>query len=247
MSQWHLHHQCTQRWHYYFHIKIYWTDLHIHECYIQELHYQGAQLNNWTKLLPPLVHPSKSAGKSNSKEACVWCMFWLFYSFGVCKEFKGQSSICDSVFSKKQALVYQSNKVQNVSAELHDFLSDEILGSNHKCNDLVRNIVCHYFLPSCGINGTVHLPRGVCSDECSYVQYNCSDEWKRVNTYLRHTSLGAINCTATQSYLSPLPACCTSVGVIMPGNVFVPGTITHTRCMQSILGARTVRSCLYMI
>ena len=136
----------------------------------------------------------------------------------MCEEFSGQSSICASVYSEMLGYVY--HKTGFDQSGLLDQLSQalSILQGNQECIAMIKSIVCHYFLPPCGVNGTVYLPRGVCSEECSNVRDSCSDEWMSISKVLGLSTLGVINCTATQSYLSPLPACCTSAGVSLPGN-----------------------------
>ena len=137
----------------------------------------------------------------------------------MCEEFRGQSSLCASVYSEMPAYVYRKTGF-NQSGLLHQLnrVLALILLDNQECIAMIKSIVCHYFLPPCGANGTMHLPRGVCSEECSQVQDSCSEEWMKISNDLGFSSLEVINCTTTQSYLSPLPACCTSAGVSLPSN-----------------------------
>ena len=99
------------------------------------------------------------------------------------------------------------------------------------CHELAARALCTYYYLPCGHNGTIHVPRFLCSDVCEYVQTQCSSSWtifERVarnfesdrhnyNSYLAELP----NCTATDVLLRGLNLtsdCCTNGGIVLPSD-----------------------------
>ena len=107
---------------------------------------------------------------------------------------------------------YDQNEL---SRSLDDVLS-VIAGNSDECFDLIRTVICNYIFAPCGSNGTVHIPRSVCSEECNYVRSACSRQWNIIDTVL-DLGLGSIDCSNTSSRLTPLTTCCIGVGIEIKG------------------------------
>ena len=104
---------------------------------------------------------------------------------------------------------------KQLSESLDKALSLLEMDSN-ECLDLIRSVICNYIFAPCGSNGTVHIPRSVCSEECNYVRSACSSQWNIIDTVL-DLGLGSINCSNTSSRLTPLTTCCIGVGIEIKG------------------------------
>lgn len=129
--------------------------------------------------------------------------------------------MCNSVLNGSTNYVFISDTLNQgqLSEGLDRILSENILEpSSDMCREMLQRVVCHYFLPSCGMGGVVYRPRGVCHEECSHVQHTCSREWLLIGDIVEaDPTLDNINCSATPDFLGPLATCCTGAGVEIPG------------------------------
>lgn len=123
--------------------------------------------------------------------------------------------MCNTIYNKesynKLYVFIKSERFNQswVSYKLEQILSTDILEDNSNCSSMIKSVLCNYFLPPCGINQTVYVPRAVCPEQCSLVQNSCTKIWDRITTVLAvNENLGAIDCSSSQNYLSPLPTCC---------------------------------------
>ena len=95
-----------------------------------------------------------------------------------------------------------------IAQMLQTNISTSLLANSH-CRKQLYQIVCNYYLPSCGTNGSNVPPLSICREECSVVMDACPIEWKQLHLQYQRF----INCNDTSSLLYPLPNCCTSAGI----------------------------------
>ena len=140
----------------------------------------------------------------------------------MCERYAGLSEVCNDVFIDTTDYVFFDSHLysqKQLSESLDNALSDAILRMNgDECPDLIRSVICNYIFAPCGSNGTVHVPRSLCSDECNYVRNACSNQWNIIDRILGlDPKLGRMNCSDTSSRLTPLPTCCISAGIEVKG------------------------------
>ena len=97
--------------------------------------------------------------------------------------------------------------------------------TSSRCQDLIRRVLCLYYYPPCGFNGTFTPPVSICPEECLYVQHECADAWNQLESLLGISGsvLGFINCSNPGQILDPLPHCCVDAGITMDTSTSIPG------------------------
>ncbi len=132
--------------------------------------------------------------------------------------------MCNTVHDESYVFIRSTFNQSRLSYKLDQILSDSILESSSNCSGMVKTLLCNYFLPLCGTDQAVYVPRAVCPEQCFLVQNSCMDVWDRVNTVIAvNEDLGVIDCNAPQKLLSSFPACCIELPAIgVQGNVTTP-------------------------
>ena len=153
----------------------------------------------------------------------------LWISFGgVCQAYEGGSTLCDGEIGER-VNIYINNTGGNTQSQLTSTLnavtSVVFDTTSSRCQDLIRHVLCLYFYPPCGFNGTLTAPVSICPEECVYVQNECTNAWNQLKS-LVSINLGFINCSNPGQILDPLPHCCVDAGITMDTLTSIPG---HTR------------------
>ena len=91
-----------------------------------------------------------------------------------------------------------------------------------ECYELARRVLCHYYFPLSGNATHFHPPTTVCPDQCRSIEKLCPDEWAAVvkkygdnNVIISSEGLQLIDCDFPGRHLSPLPHCCSDLGLNM--------------------------------
>lgn len=156
---------------------------------------------------------------------------------GKCQAYQGGSTLCDDkvgksvyITARDGTLIYTQEEVNNRLN--NDFVIQELVASSSHCRELIRNVLCLYYYPPCDLNGTLTVPVSICPEECFYVQHECTNAWKRLESLfsLSGPNLGFINCSHLGSMLDPLPHCCVDAGITMDISTSIPGQTHHSMC-----------------
>ena len=84
------------------------------------------------------------------------------------------------------------------------------------CIELVFQLVCAYYLPSCGNATHPHSPSSICQEECTYVQQSCLPAWQAAVLVFRTIMEPFLSCDNTSHLLHPISHCCTGAGIQLP-------------------------------
>jgi len=157
-----------------------------------------------------------------------WCtlLYPLSISFGgVCEAYQHGSMLCDSQLGESVE-IYFSNALRSSSigtqveltTKLNTVISQVFATASTQCQELIQNLLCLYYYPPCGVNGTLTSPVSICPEECFYVQNECANVWNQLETLLSTAapSIGFINCSNPGQLLEPLPHCCMGAGITIP-------------------------------
>ena len=153
-----------------------------------------------------------------------------------CETYKGESVLCDDKVGKNASIYIRGGTQALLTSTLNsDILVREVDKSASRCQDLIRRVLCLYYYPPCGFNGTFIAPVSICPEECSYVQHQCENTWKELVSILRISNPddGFINCSNPGQILDPLPHCCVDAGITMDTSTSIPGQTNH--CQIKIL------------
>ena len=140
--------------------------------------------------------------------------------FGVCEPYRGIVGFCNDVLTRGEDYVFVARVHRsqvNISQFLEANIPQELLDLSDKidyCREQVHRILCNYYLAPCGNESLEILPTTICPEECSMVQQACLSTWKALELGLMDYSF--INCSDTAALLSPLPSCCTGIGIESP-------------------------------
>ena len=149
---------------------------------------------------------------------------FFLISFGrVCQAYQVGSTLCDGKIGEN---VYISRRDNQLEQALNLVVSVAFVTTSNQCKDLIRHVLCLYYYPPCGFNGTFIPPVSICPEECFYVQHECADVWKQVEnllTLLEGSDLGIINCSHPGKTLDPLPHCCVDAGITLDISTSIPG------------------------
>ena len=152
---------------------------------------------------------------------------------GVCQAYEGESTLCDGEIGEG-VNIYISNATGSTQLELtstlNRFISFVFDATRNQCQDLIRHVLCLYFYPPCGFNGTLTAPVSICPEECFYVQNECADQWNQLEHLLGIDDRGFgflgydfINCSSPGQILDLLPHCCVDAGITMDSSTSIPG------------------------
>ena len=146
---------------------------------------------------------------------------------GVCQAYEGRSTQCDGEIGERVS-IYISNARGSTQSQLTSTLNTIISSvfdtTSSRCQDLIRRVLCLYYYPPCGFNGTLTAPVSICPEECFYVQHECTDAWTELESLVSIT-LDFINCSSPAQILDPLPHCCADAGITMDTSTSIPGHI----------------------
>ena len=151
-------------------------------------------------------------------------MFLISFG-GLCQAYQVGSILCDGNIGENVS-VYISRHVSpqsDLTFRLNRLIGVDFDATSNQCQDLIRRVLCLYYYPPCGLNGTLTAPVSLCPEECSYVQHECLKLWNDLEITLLETSLGFINCSSPGQRLKPLPHCCVDAGITMAASSSTPG------------------------
>ena len=148
------------------------------------------------------------------------------HRYGVCVPFYPtiSSTLCDSVYEPGVDYVYvPKNRSRGSYPRLirdiarYGFFLLEPLA---RCFEPARQLLCHFYLPPCGNVTHFKPPSAVCSEQCWAVSQMCPEEWAAIEDRFRENDviiategLQLINCDFPGKHLSPLPHCCSDLGL----------------------------------
>ena len=137
------------------------------------------------------------------------CFF--LYSFGTCEPYSETSELCKLYFTAEDYVFFRESDQDELAREL-DSLSS-VIRNQGNCTELIAQAICYYFFAPCGSDDEVYRPTSVCSEECLYVEEACEGPWNAFRNLLQDSSLGAMNCSATNKRLGYLSPCCIGAGI----------------------------------
>ena len=156
---------------------------------------------------------------------------------GVCQAYEGGSTLCDGEIGER-VNIYISNASASTQSQLTSTLNAVIsvvfVTTSSRCQDLIRRVLCLYYYPPCGFNGTLTAPVSICPEECFYVQHECTNAWDQLERLVSIT-LGFINCSSPGQILGPLPYCCVDAGITMNTSLSIPGHTHYSMCRNLLL------------
>ena len=142
-------------------------------------------------------------------------------SFGVCEVYTSPTDVCSDSLRLGIDYVYTASGLgtqSNISETLNkDLASARAFISTHDedCIELVLQLVCAYYLPSCGNATHPHSPSSICQEECTYVQQSCLATWQAAGLAFRSME-PFLSCDDTSHLLHPISHCCTGAGIQLP-------------------------------
>ena len=107
--------------------------------------------------------------------------------------------------------------------------------SDENCQALVSKVICNHFFPVCGGQDGVHRPISVCSEECLFVADNCTETWTASQGILLESSLGAINCSNTDSHLNGLSGCCSGLNITITSGMLIGASLSEPHTSELVL------------
>jgi len=141
----------------------------------------------------------------------------------VCEAYQGGSMLCDNRVSESVYIYFRSvrgiSTQEDLTFRLNAIISPVFTVAYSHCQELIRSVLCFYYYPPCGVNGTLTSPVSICPEECFYVQNECAGTWNQLAGLLgiSGSDLRFINCSSPGQILDPLPHCCVDAGVTVPG------------------------------
>ena len=82
-----------------------------------------------------------------------------------------------------------------------------------ECIEPTTQIICKYYLPSCGNSTHFEPPTSVCRTECHIQSQMCPIHWSTFVNKFNWSGAAPINCSNTGEIIYPLPHCCSNVGM----------------------------------
>ena len=156
---------------------------------------------------------------------------------GKCQPYQSGSTLCDDKVGKSIYITARDGTQIYTQEELKNTLNNDFVvqildSSSSHCRELIRNVLCFYYYPPCDLNGTLTAPVSICPEECFYVQRECTNAWKQLESLLSlsRSDLVFINCIHLGSMLDPLPHCCVDAGITMDISTSIPGQTCHRMC-----------------
>ena len=143
---------------------------------------------------------------------------------GVCEAYQGGSTQCEGEIGEGVDIYLSNTRGVTLQADLTSRLDNiissvfEAITTSAQCKELTRNVLCLYYYPPCGVNGTLTSPVSICPEECFYVQNECANVWSQLERLLGAAGLGFINCSCPGQSLEPLPHCCVDAGITIQGH-----------------------------
>ncbi|CAI8036667.1 Scavenger receptor cysteine-rich domain superfamily protein [Geodia barretti] len=170
----------------------------------------------------PLENPPECSEKdtqSGPSEACV-------HRYGVRVPFYTISSPtpCDDLYEPGVDYIYvplsrskgiYSRLIKDIAAYGHFLLEDLV-----ECYEIARRVLCRYYFPPSGNVTHFHPPVSVCPEQCRLIEQLCPEEWASVvkrfqdnDAIISGQGLQLIECDFPGRHLSPLPHCCSDLGL----------------------------------
>ena len=151
---------------------------------------------------------------------------FFFISFGgFCRAYQSGSTLCDGNIGENVS-VYISENVASQSeltSRLNTLINVTFDRTSNLCQELIQNVLCLYYYPPCGFNGTFTAPVSICPEECFYVQHKCLKLWNYLEISLLESEFGFIDCSSPGQRLDSLPHCCVDAGITMDILTSTPG------------------------
>ena len=112
-----------------------------------------------------------------------------------------------------------------------------LAGLDH-CNDIVRRVICHFYLSPCGNSTHFESPTSVCKETCHQIGKMCGQEWESIvvlfelnRLALASDGMTFINCEDPGRHLKPLPYQCSNLNInrefIMLANQYIPSLMEY--------------------
>ena len=142
-------------------------------------------------------------------------------SFGVCEVYTSPTEVCSDSLRLGIDYVYTASGLgtqSSISETLNNDLASarEFISTHDEdCIELVLQLVCAYYLPSCGNATHPHSPSSICQEECTYVQQSCLATWQAAGLAFRSME-PFLSCDDTSHLLHPISHCCTGAGIQLP-------------------------------
>ena len=144
--------------------------------------------------------------------ACVY--HFTPFRFGSCEQYEQGSDLCNAYYNGTDYVYIPCSMTQSQIAATLSRIPTSV-SATAECRDNVLRILCHNFFAPCGRNGTIYLPTSICQEECSYVRDTCQTFWNQTFQTIE-SELGTVDCETPGSASSPLPRCCTDLGISIP-------------------------------
>ena len=132
-----------------------------------------------------------------------------------------RADVCEGMLRLGIDYVYSSHRLgtqSSISQVLNDNVGtvrDIISTHSKECVRQVFQLLCSYYLPSCGNATHTESPSSICEEECVYVQETCRGTWQAIVLVFNDLDPFLI-CEDTSQLIFPLPNCCTGAGIIIP-------------------------------
>ena len=95
-----------------------------------------------------------------------------------------------------------------------------LLGELVECSELARRVICHFYFPPSGNITHFQPPVTVCPEQCRLIEQLCPEAWASVvkkfednSAIISSSGLQFIECDFPGRHLSPLPHCCSDLGL----------------------------------
>ena len=133
-------------------------------------------------------------------------------------------TVCDDVYEAGVDYVFvPANRSRGSFFRLiRDFAEygPYLLDALKDCFEPAKRLLCHYYLPPCGNVTHFQPPTAVCPEQCRSVFKLCPEEWAAVESRFKENiviissvGLELIDCDFPGRHLSPLPHCCSDLGL----------------------------------
>jgi len=192
------------------------------ESILAECQHQGIGAHDCTHLEDAGVvcpSPVRRCSNDTNTTSSVTEQNYLSRFGGVCEAYQGGSTLCDSRVGEGVYIYFKNARGISTQAELtlrlNDIISPVLTVVSTHCQELIQNVLCLYYYPPCGVNGTLTSPVSICPEECFYVQNECAGTWNQLASLLgiSVSDLRFIDCSSPGQILDPLPHCCVDAGV----------------------------------
>ena len=143
-----------------------------------------------------------------------------------CEVYQGHSILCAYTIGENISVyISRYRRQSDLTLKLNKFIGLLLNTTSNRCKNLIRRVLCLYFYPPCGFNGTLTTLVSICPEECLYVQNECLKVWSTLEAFLLKIKLGFINCGSPGERLDNLPHCCVDAGITMDTSTSIPGQI----------------------